>query len=88
LPTYHSGNDRGKVGDKRAARVVFNDGGDGVRRCFGSKGFSSSGGVGGGSSSKHRIGAGVSGAMKRWQRLGSAMAARVQTKSVRDKALL
>jgi hypothetical protein len=32
--------------------VVFNGGGDGVRRCSGSKGFSCSGGVGGRSSSK------------------------------------
>jgi hypothetical protein len=47
LPTYHGGNDRGKAGDERAARVVFNGGGDGVRQCSGSKGFSGSGGVGG-----------------------------------------
>jgi hypothetical protein len=88
LPTYHGGNDREKVGDERAAQAVFNGGGDGVQRCFSSKGFSDSGGVGGGSSSKRRIGAGVSGAAARRQRRDSAMEARVRAKSARDRALL
>jgi hypothetical protein len=88
LPTYHGGNDRGKAGDERVARVVFNDGVDGVRLCSGSKDFSGSGGVGGGYSSKRWIGAGVSGAAARRQRLGSTMAARVRAKSARDRALL
>jgi hypothetical protein len=88
LPTYRSGNDRGKAGDERAARAVLNGGGDGVRWCSGSRGFSGRGGVGGGSSSKRWIGAGVSGAATRRQRRGSVMAARVQAKSARDRAPL
>jgi hypothetical protein len=87
FPTYHGGNNWGKVGDERVARAVFNGSGDGVRRCSGSKGFSGNGGVGGGSSSNRRIIAWVFDAVARWQRRGSVMAARVQAKSTRDMAL-
>jgi hypothetical protein len=88
LPTYHGGNDRGKAINKRAVRMVFNGGGDGIQRCSSSKGFFSSGGVSGGSSSKQWISTGVSGAVARWQRCGLAMAARVWAKSSWDRALL
>jgi hypothetical protein len=88
LPTYRGGNNRGKASDERAARVVFNGGGDWVRRHSDSKGFSSSGGVGMGSSSKWRIGAGVSGKVARRQHRNSAMVARVWAKSAWDRALL
>jgi hypothetical protein len=50
--TYRGGNDQGQASDERAARAVFNGGGDGVQWRSGSKGFFGSGGVGGGSSSK------------------------------------
>jgi hypothetical protein len=58
LPTYCGGNDLGKAGNEREARAAFNGGGDGVRRYSGSKDSSGSGDVGGGSSSKRKIGAG------------------------------
>jgi hypothetical protein len=50
-------------------------------------GFSGSGGVGGGSSSKRRIGVGVSGVVARRQRRGSTMVARVWAKFAWDRAL-
>jgi hypothetical protein len=62
-------------------------GGDGVRWHSGSKGFSGSGGVGGGSSFKRRISAGVSEVVARRQRRGSVMAARVWAKFAQDRAL-
>jgi hypothetical protein len=88
LPTYRGANDRGKAGDERAARAVFNGGGDDVRWRFGSKSFSGSGGVGGGSSSKWRINVGVFGVVARRQRRGSAMVGRVRVKFAWDRALL
>jgi hypothetical protein len=87
LPTYRSGNEPREAGDGEAARAVFNGGGDGVRWHSGSKGFSGSGGVGGGSSFKRRISVGVSDAVARRQRRGSAMAARVRAKFAQDRAL-
>jgi hypothetical protein len=63
-------------------------GGDGIRWCSGSKGFSGSGGVVGGSSSKRRIGVGVSGAAARRWRRGSTMAVRVWAKFAWDRVLL
>jgi hypothetical protein len=88
LPTYHDRNNWGKASDERAARAVFNGSGDSVWRCSGSKGFFGSGGVGGGSSSMWWIGAGVSGAVARWQRHSSSVTARVRLKSAWDRALL
>jgi hypothetical protein len=63
LPTYHGGNDQEKVGDEKAARAVFNDGGDSAQQC--------SSGVG--SSFKQWIGTGGSGVAARRRRRGSAM---------------
>jgi hypothetical protein len=77
LQTYHGENGRREAGDGEAARVVFNGGGDGVRRCSGSKDSSGSDSIGGGSSFKRRIGAGVFCVVARRQRRGPAMAARV-----------
>jgi hypothetical protein len=65
LLTFDGGNDREKAGDEKAAGAVFNGNGDGVQRYFGSKDFSSGGGVGEGSSSKRWIGMGSSGAVAR-----------------------
>jgi hypothetical protein len=87
LPTYRGGKEPREAGDREAARAVFNGGGDGVRRCSGLKGFSGSGGVGRGSSSKWWISVGVSGVVTRRQCCGLAMAARVWTKFARDRAL-
>jgi hypothetical protein len=81
LRTYHGENGPREASDGEAAWVVFNDGGDGVRWRSGSKDCSGGDGVGGGSSSKRWIGAGVSDAMARWQRHGSAMTARVRPNS-------
>jgi hypothetical protein len=44
---------REKAGNEKATRAVFNSGGGGVWRCSGSKVCSSTGGAGGGSSSRH-----------------------------------
>jgi hypothetical protein len=65
----------------------FEQGGDGIRRCSGSKDSSSGDGVGGGSSSKRRIGMGGSGVATRQRRHGSALAARVWAKFAWDMAL-
>jgi hypothetical protein len=87
FPTYRGGNEPREAGDGEAAQAIFNVDGDGVRRRSGSKGFSDSGGIGGGSSSKWWISAGVSGAMARRQRRGSTMAARARAKFTRDRVL-
>jgi hypothetical protein len=87
LRTYCGENGPQEAGDGEAARAIFNGGGDGVRRCSGSKDSSGGDGVGGGSSSKRRIGTGGSGvaARRRWR--GLAMAARVWAKFPSDRAL-
>jgi hypothetical protein len=77
LRTYNSENRPREAGNREAARAVFNDGGGGVWRRSGSKVSFNRDGVGGRSSSKHWIGAGVFGAAARRQHCGSAMAARV-----------
>jgi hypothetical protein len=77
LPTYHGRNKPQEAGDEEAARTVLNGGGDGT----------GSGGVGRGSSSKRWINVVVSSAAARWQRHGSAMAARVRAKFAWDRAL-
>jgi hypothetical protein len=56
LPTYHGGNDREKANNEKVAQATFNGYGDCVRQRSGSKDSSGSDGVGGGSSSKRRIG--------------------------------
>jgi hypothetical protein len=78
LRTYRGENGPQEASDREASQAVFNSGGDGVRRRFGSKDSSGGDGVGGGSSSKRRIDAGVLGAVARRQRRGSALAARVR----------
>jgi hypothetical protein len=87
LQTYCSGNGPREARDGEAARVAFNDGGDDVQRRSGSKDFSGGGSVGGGSSSKCRIGTGGTGVAARRQRCGSVMAARVWSKFARDTSL-
>jgi hypothetical protein len=88
LPTYHSGNDRGKADDERAAWAAFNCGGHGIRRCSSSKDSFGSGDVGGGSSSKRWISVRGSDVAVRRRRRGLAMVARVWAKFAQDKALL
>jgi hypothetical protein len=65
LRTYRGENGPQEASNGEAARAVFNGAGDGVRWCSGSKDSSDGDGVGGGSSLKQRIGAGVSGAVTR-----------------------
>jgi hypothetical protein len=77
LWTYRGENGPREAGDGETAQVVFNGGGDGVRRCSISKDSFGSDGVYGGSSSKQRIDLGVFGTVARRQRRGSAMAASV-----------
>jgi hypothetical protein len=88
LRTYHSEDGPREVGDGEAGRAVFNGGGDGVQWHSSTKGSSDSDGVGGGSSSKRRIGMGGSSAAARWRQNGLAMAARVWVEFMRDRALL
>jgi hypothetical protein len=83
LRTYRGENGPQEAGDGEATRVVFNGGGDGVRRCSGSKDSSGGDGVGGGSSSKRRIGTGGSSVATRRRWGGSAMTARVWAKFAR-----
>jgi hypothetical protein len=80
LPTYRSGNDRGKAGDERLAWVVFNGGGDGAPAQGLLRQWRCRWGI--------LLQAGVSGAAARQQHRGSAMAARVQAKFAQDRALL
>jgi hypothetical protein len=87
LRIYCNENGPREAGDGEVAQAVFNNGGEDVRWCSGSKDSFSGDGVGGVSSSKRRIGMGGSGvAARRWWR-GSAMVARVWAKFVRDRAL-
>jgi hypothetical protein len=81
LWTYRCENGPREAGEGEMARAVFNGSGDGVRRRSVSKDSSNGDGVGGGSSSKRRIGAGVFGTTARRQRCGSAMASRFQPNS-------
>jgi hypothetical protein len=87
LLPFGGGNDREKVDDKKAVWAAFNGGRHGVRRRSGSKDISGVGGVGGGSSSKRRIGTGSSSTAARWWQHGLAMAARVCAKFIGDRAL-
>jgi hypothetical protein len=77
LQTYDGENGPLEAGDDGAVLPIFNDGWGGVQWHSGSEDSSGGNGVGGGSSCKRRIGAGVFGAVARWQHRGSAMAARV-----------
>jgi hypothetical protein len=67
LPTYRVENNRKKAGNEKASRAAFNGGRDGVRQCSGSMDSSDSGGVGAGSSSKWRIGAGGLDKVDQWR---------------------
>jgi hypothetical protein len=87
LRTYRGENGPREAGDREAARVVFNGGGDGVRWHSGSKDSSDGNGVGGGSTSKRRIAMGGFGVATRRRCRGSAMVASVWAKFTRDKAL-
>jgi hypothetical protein len=87
LQTYRGENGPEEAGDGEVAQAVFNGGGDGVRRCSGSKDSSDGDAVGGGSSSKRRIRTGGSGVVARRRWCGSAMVARVWAKFARDMAL-
>jgi hypothetical protein len=87
LRTYHGENGPRETGDGEVAQVVFNSGGDGVRRCSGSKDSSDGDGVGGGSSSKRQIGTRGSGVAARWQWHGSVVTAQVWAKFAWDRAL-
>jgi hypothetical protein len=88
LRTYRGENGPREAGDGDAARAVFNDGGDDIRRCSGCKDSSDGDGVGRGSSFKRRIGTRGSGVAARWWWRVSAMAARVWDKFTWDRALV
>jgi hypothetical protein len=66
LWTYHGENGPREASDGEVARVVFNGGGDDVRRHSGSKDSFGCDIVGRGSSSKRRIGTGGSGVAAVW----------------------
>jgi hypothetical protein len=87
LWTYRGENRPREASDGEAARAAFNGSGGGVQWCSSSKDPTGGDGVGGGSSSKHRIGTGGYSVAARQRQRGSAMAARVWAKFAWDSSL-